>query len=205
MQFYIYVSDAKVDMLLAQIPPRRLKRLAAEVTVDLKLLSVRVSTRDAPETRWSRAEVVTRYLYDKGMIGELRGNRQFFAVQDLPMRWGVVGGWNGQVVFFASQDEQCRLFLTGAPHHVIGTAPGVVVDVHNSLCSWQQPLDAAAHVFGTWERDGSIDADYPTGVASTFGDSLLTNYSQRERLALVARRITEKEKDGRREIFGSPV
>jgi len=40
-RFYVYISDAKVDMLLGQIPAGLLERLAAEVTVDLKILSVK--------------------------------------------------------------------------------------------------------------------------------------------------------------------
>ncbi len=59
-RYYVYVSDAKVDMILAQIPSPRLERLAAEVTVDLKLLAVKVATRDAPETRsaaWQQCPV----------------------------------------------------------------------------------------------------------------------------------------------------
>ena len=38
LRFYVYVSDAKVDMLLAQIPQGLMKRFAAELTIDLKLL-----------------------------------------------------------------------------------------------------------------------------------------------------------------------
>ena len=38
MKYYIYISDAKVNMLLAQIPHNIKKKVATEFKIDLKVI-----------------------------------------------------------------------------------------------------------------------------------------------------------------------
>ena len=76
-RFYIYISDAKVDMLFAQIPESLIKRIAAELTLDVKLLSIKVATREAPETRFSRVMAVTKYLRENETIGTVASRKTF--------------------------------------------------------------------------------------------------------------------------------
>jgi len=40
MKFYLYVSDAKVDMLFSQVPHELKKKVATEWKIDLKLLDL---------------------------------------------------------------------------------------------------------------------------------------------------------------------
>jgi hypothetical protein len=126
-RFYVYISDAKVDMLLGQIPAGLLERLAAEVTVDLKILSVKVATRDAPETRFSRVALVTRFLQDQNLVGRASDSAQYFATEASPMRWGLIGrnditGAAG-IAYFTGDSDSARVFLTGSPHHILGFVP----------------------------------------------------------------------------------
>jgi hypothetical protein len=44
LKHYVYVSDAKVDMYYAQIPSPLLAGIAAELTIDLKVLGSGMST-----------------------------------------------------------------------------------------------------------------------------------------------------------------
>lgn len=39
MRYYLYLSDAKLDMLFEQIPQKLLPRLVTEAKVDLKVVS----------------------------------------------------------------------------------------------------------------------------------------------------------------------
>lgn len=66
LRFYVYVSDAKVDMLLAQIPHGLMKRFAAELTIDLKLLRLSVTSREAPDRRFDRAALLSSFLSEQG-------------------------------------------------------------------------------------------------------------------------------------------
>lgn len=42
MKYYIYISDTKVDMLYPQIPKPLLKRIASDLSIDLKLFGAEV-------------------------------------------------------------------------------------------------------------------------------------------------------------------
>src|SRR5262245_27246882 len=113
-RFYIYISDAKVDMLFAQIPESLIKRFAAELTLDVKLLSIKVATREAPETRFSRVMAVTKYLRENDSIGLVASGKTFVEAEGAPMRWGLVGiDESKSIVFFGGQVGEFRVFLTG--------------------------------------------------------------------------------------------
>jgi hypothetical protein len=207
LRFYIYVSDAKVDMLLAQIPPHLLKRLAAEVTVNLKLLSVKLSTRDV-ESRYSRANVVTRYLEQQQLIGAANNSKQYFMVHGALMRWGVVGRNSARdspgIVFFAGEVDEIFVYLTGSPHHVIGAAQTALVSGHPG--SYRPPMDLWWDVFRDWDTPQPTDA-LPWNWGREFAKGLEQGGFNPgpERLTFVARRIGEIEAEGKRVIFGSPV
>lgn len=49
LRYYLYVSDAKLDMLFEQIDRSTLKRISAEVRVDLTLASVTLTRADDPD------------------------------------------------------------------------------------------------------------------------------------------------------------
>ena len=49
VKYFLYISDAKVDMLFGQVPQKILKRIAAELTIDLKVVSLLFE----PEGKWA--------------------------------------------------------------------------------------------------------------------------------------------------------
>jgi hypothetical protein len=63
LRFFTYISDAKVDMLLPQIPHQHKEKIAAEVGVELGFLNAKVSSEtNTLESRVSRLLVVERFL-----------------------------------------------------------------------------------------------------------------------------------------------
>jgi hypothetical protein len=44
MKYYVYISDAKVDMLLPQIPHDARKKIATEIGIDLKVFQAKRKT-----------------------------------------------------------------------------------------------------------------------------------------------------------------
>jgi hypothetical protein len=210
-RFYIYVSDAKVDMLLAQIPKGRLAGVAAELTIDLKLLRLTVSSREAPETRFSRVAVVSRYLDDAGVVGPTDGGRMYLAEEAVPMRWGLVGRDKVQsIAFFAGESGDTRVFLTGSPHHVVGVGPLAPVG-RGQPGSYQPPLNVYYDVFEDWDEPQELSAaeyDYADQFEAEMGLDLGSIAPGRpvERLSFVARRIHGgRDRNGRRAVFGSPI
>jgi hypothetical protein len=77
-RYYLYVSDSKLDMLAGQIPRGRLDGLAAELQIDLKVISV--SLREAPsdETRYSKLALVEAHLQEQESIGPVDAPSAYF-------------------------------------------------------------------------------------------------------------------------------
>ena len=72
MKYYLYVSDAKVDMLIAQIPHDTRQRIANEFKIDLKIVSAsRKTDRTAGDNRFARLETVVGYIREYGNVGSV--------------------------------------------------------------------------------------------------------------------------------------
>jgi hypothetical protein len=127
LKHYLYVSDTKVDMYYAQIPQPILAGIAAELTLDLKVLGSGVSTtlkkEQTQETRYSKLQVVVKYLEEhmSSDIGWIDAPLAYFK-GTLPMFWGKLPTRNNtKMVFFAAATEQTLLALGGSAYHVTRT------------------------------------------------------------------------------------
>jgi hypothetical protein len=70
IRHYIYISDSKLDMYFEQIDRGVLKRISAEVKVDLKVASVTLRSADNPSsTRAAKLQIVERYIETHNHVG----------------------------------------------------------------------------------------------------------------------------------------
>jgi hypothetical protein len=126
-RYYVYVSDAKVDMVLGQIPQSVLSGIAAELKLDLKILGLTLSQKEREENRYSRVAAALEYLDATVEIGTPETPTAYFRAT-MNMRWGVFGAAAygrpaAPVVFFGGVRGDLAVALTGSPHHVIGAPP----------------------------------------------------------------------------------
>lgn len=134
MKFYIYISDAKVDMLYSQIPQGPLKKIATELRIDLNILGAGIGTtlkkEQIEQNRYSRLQVVVKYIEKQKnpKIGTVDAPETFFK-GTLPMLWGPL---TEEIVYFAGSTEQTILGLGGSLHHVIGNNGGTTGGVGGS-------------------------------------------------------------------------
>jgi len=121
VRYYLYISDAKVDMLLAQIDPAFGRRSTTEVGLSVKLFNVRRNVEAAPPDRTAKLERVLRHLEERGEIGSTDDPGPYFR-GSLPMQWGPMQGANGgSLVYFGGRSGQTILGLGGAGSHVLGS------------------------------------------------------------------------------------
>jgi hypothetical protein len=118
VDYYIYVSDAKLDMLAAQVPSRIWRRTARDLKIDLKVLGVSVHDDPRPENRYSKLRMVDKHLHDAGEVGTVAAPGRWFA-GTASLAWGTVGNAD-EVVYFTSVVDGTLLGLTGSTHHVLG-------------------------------------------------------------------------------------
>lgn len=124
MKYYIYISDAKVDMLFPQVPHDIKKKVATEWKMDLKLLSAsrRVET-EGEDNRIARLETVVDFIREYGNIGTVDEPDEY--IEDtLQMRWGpfMENLEETPVVYFGGETEKTFVGLGGSMHNVIGNA-----------------------------------------------------------------------------------
>jgi hypothetical protein len=139
VRYYLYLSQAKLDMLFDQIPQKVLPRLVTEAKVDLKVVGVSVQRPGAELTRYNRLDIVEGYLaqeYDIGWMTE----PSFWFRGDLGLRVSVTRSGAGPV-FMTGSDDNLVVALVGSAHHVIGNEHAASPDLRMSG-SWLPALQA---------------------------------------------------------------
>jgi len=122
MRYYLYISDAKVDMLLSQIDPDFGRPSTTEAGLSVKLFSFRRSVEAPAPDRTAKLERVLRHLEETGQTGSVDEPGQYFR-GTLPMQWGPLQGGNGgSLVYFGGRTGQTILGLGGASSHVLGSS-----------------------------------------------------------------------------------
>ena len=125
MKYYIYISDAKVDMLLPQIPHDTRRKIATEIGFDLKVLSAkRKSETDIDDNRVTRLEAVVSFIREYGNLGTVDEPDEYFE-GNLPLCLGplqcdVESHTEPSVVYFAGRSTRTIVGLGGSARHMIG-------------------------------------------------------------------------------------
>ncbi|OKI36957.1 hypothetical protein A6A29_41180 [Streptomyces sp. TSRI0281] len=105
MRYYLYVSDSKVEMLLAQIDPKTNRKRSTEVSVNLTVVGgKRVIEETGGDERAARLEQLVRSLEEENELGTVDEPGRFFRGV-LALRWGPFPADPGLVWFGGSTDR----------------------------------------------------------------------------------------------------
>jgi hypothetical protein len=128
MKYYIYISDAKVDMLYPQVPHEIKKKVALEFKMDLKVLSAsRKTETESEDNRIARLETVVNFIREYGNLGTVDEPDEYVA-DILEMRWGPYGGGMtgsndpAPVVYFGGETSYTVVGMGGSVRHLIGNS-----------------------------------------------------------------------------------
>lgn len=135
MKHYIYISDTKVDMLYSQIDQSLLKKIAVELSIDLKPLGAGLGATIKPvqteKTRYSKLRLVVEYVEKHLKVGWIDAPETYFK-GSLPMGWGLLHSFarlnklqNDQqeppnAVYFGGFTDRTTFGMIGSAHHIIG-------------------------------------------------------------------------------------
>ncbi|UOB58132.1 hypothetical protein MRS60_28575 [Burkholderia pyrrocinia] len=117
-KYFLYISDTKVDMLYAQIPRAFLDGVSRELKVDLKLPSVSLKQSEYPDTRFSKLDVVCRYIDKHFDVGEIDSPAAYFRGRTT-VRWGPYGS-DDRLVYFCDATSNTIFGLGGSGQYVTG-------------------------------------------------------------------------------------
>ena len=131
MKYYIYISDAKVDMLFPQVPHAIKKKVATEFGIDLKVLvAKRTVESESEDNRISRLEAVVSFIREYGNLGSVDKPGEYFE-DTLPMRFLSIT--SGQpFVYLSGHTEETIVGLGGSVQHMIGGVPNANSPISSS-------------------------------------------------------------------------
>lgn len=123
MKYYIYISDAKVDMLFPQIPHEAKKKVAKELKIDFKIFGASRKTEiEVEENRITRLEAVVAYLSEFGEVGSVDEPGKYIN-GTMPLTWGPVKVKDSRhtpFVYFSGETRRTVVGLGGSKKHMIG-------------------------------------------------------------------------------------
>jgi len=134
MKYYLYISDAKVDMLLPQVPHKAKKRTSTELGFDLKVLSAKYKNEAETESdRISRLEAVVDFIREYGNIGTLDDPDDFIE-DSATVGVGRAGESTTKVAYFGGKTERTVFALVGSAVHLVsGTKTTPEVAYHSEI------------------------------------------------------------------------
>jgi hypothetical protein len=110
LRYYVYISDAKIDIFLPQIPSSRQQKITREIGIDWKILyAKRTAEYDTEQHRVHRLRAVESYIRTNENVGSVTTPNSWFA-GELPMWWGPIdflthGGVGHDLVWFTGHEE----------------------------------------------------------------------------------------------------
>jgi hypothetical protein len=100
MKYYIYISDAKVDMLFPQVPHDIKRKVSTKFGFDFKVVSAsRQTEAETDESRISRLETVVEFIREFGNLGTVEQPDEYVE-GDLVLHTAVFPDRNPKYVYF---------------------------------------------------------------------------------------------------------
>lgn len=219
MKYYLYISDAKVDMLFDQIEPKLLESISGNLKIDLKLLSATLSKEVAQKTKINKLAVVCKYLQTQNMLGTINDPKEYFN-GNLLMQWKPLNSDSTdpaaelmakatshriysldpekiRAVYFAGATRQTILGLVGSQHHLIGMARETKSEFISSsllphiLLALQMEAKISPTEPFKWDNSNTLRTE--EDVLAVVGHMLHDIQSPKQKLEFVAKRLLHKK------------
>ncbi|WP_030899450.1 MULTISPECIES: DUF7019 family protein [unclassified Streptomyces] len=200
-RYYLYISDSKVDMMLAQIDPALSRKKTSELSVDLKIFSAKRGLEfESGTDRIVRLERVMRHLEEFGDLGSIEEPGQFFR-GSLPMRWGPFHGTS--LVYFGGGTGRTVVGLGGSGRYVLGSLEQSAEQsgARSVMPSLIDGLTAEPEVEDLLGRGTGADADVLQAVR-------LANDRLRgpvQHVEFIAKRLLHGQVEGQSIVLGTPL
>lgn len=123
MQYYLYVSDAKVDMLLSQLDQQEKVSIAHELSIELKVLSYTYRREtEREENRFERLHAVIRHIRRTEEIRGVAGSATWVS-DTMHLRWGLLDFDQEKAVWFTGRLGPNVIAMGGSIEHLVGQRP----------------------------------------------------------------------------------
>jgi hypothetical protein len=123
MRYYYYISDAKVDMLLPQVPMATKQKVSKQAGFDLKIVTAKIKTESLSyDDRVSRVICVAAFITADQSVGTIQNPAPW--ISDAATSKVGYFADDTKLIGFAGVVEKAHFLLAGSSVHVIGSDPG---------------------------------------------------------------------------------
>jgi hypothetical protein len=152
MDYIIYLSQSKVDMLYSQVPATLAKKLAAEIGGNLGVFSFKVRTADVSLDTYEKSKIVEKYISKEYTFGTLEEPKEWIKAE-LEMK-NVATKFSPEMFALVGKHNADYFLLGGSAHNVIGNRsaslitsslsylPHFVECMRRGLRDWDQDINA---------------------------------------------------------------
>lgn len=119
MQYYVYLSQGKIDMLYPQVPRSIVKQVALEVGIRVAWFSTTLKTLDRDVALAVKARAVAAHIRKTEQVTTAAGAGPYL-FDRLPLKWGVLPDRKEGLSFFGNTFGGHRLVLIGHSHSLVG-------------------------------------------------------------------------------------
>lgn len=214
MRYFTYISDAKVDLILGQVPQNFREKISAEIGFNLGLLSGKLSSETHTlENRVARLRVAEEYIRKTEKIGTASAPAKWIK-GSLPMFSVSVGEG---CLLYIGEGASWVLALAGSATHLAGGAAPEAAPVPFSFLH-----NIAKHVAGLTDKkpewlDSIPEQLHPDLLAAGVHEGVeswfkvicwCTKWRERslsQQLSFLAKRLADQPYGGRRIVLATPL
>ena len=152
MDYFIYLSESKVEMLYAQLPLGLAKQLSAEIGASIGLLSTKLKTSATEPSLYEKAKAVELYLLKHYEVGKLANPNEW--IQGALDVRHITTGFSPELFLLIGKFEQDYFLLGGSAHNIIGNRSPATVS--SPLSYFPYFMGAFKEGFKKWEMSSEI-------------------------------------------------
>lgn len=118
MEYYMYISDSKVEMLYEQIPWARREEISFELGISFGLIKAKFSKSPSQIAQACKVKLIEKHLSKK--TGTAISPRSYFR-DEMEMIWGSYNGYEN-FVYFGGKTQGVDVGLGGTMTNCIGVS-----------------------------------------------------------------------------------
>jgi len=207
MEYFLYLSDTKIEMLFDQVAPPSRGKLAGELEFNIGVLKAKFSTASVEKARHEKIQLIEKALAKK--IGTIYSPKEYFA-GTMDMVWGPYEQYE-DIVYFSGAVQGVCVGLGGSINNCVHSDRATPTST--TSFSYSPRLVAAlarkkeiylpGYGLGKRYSDSEVNSDALAGVVeATYRHGL-----PRQRVKFLAKRVLQNTLNPSSEIvlLGTPI
>ena len=209
INYFVYISDSKVEMLYEQIPWEGRKRLSYELGIDFGIVKAKFSSVRNTIAQMTKIKIIEKYISRR--TGTVISPRSYFR-GEMDMIWGPY--WQSEeeyenVVYFGGEFMGAHVGLGGTITNCLGISQNVGENITSfSLSSYLLSALARGREIPDPRRKYSKNYRLSDVQERALCAVVLANQSlvyPKQRMKFLAKRFLHGSVDARMVVIGSPI